>query len=195
MPLFIKLVHAVANAQGAEATHRAFMHRHMLPTAVLQRSLRGEDGWQHSKGQRTALGARIRHAHTGNEWNALCCKALRAYHARSEWNEQHRHGTGYGSSAARRSRRAKAFCADPRYGKAMRSLHNAPLADVNDSHTIRALRELHPLPPRPISPIPEDCLPPPATVMADAVEGAARGTSRDTTAGPHRSYTGASTSL
>eukprot|EP00177_Eucheuma_denticulatum_P006556 GFKZ01011936.1.p1 GENE.GFKZ01011936.1~~GFKZ01011936.1.p1 ORF type:complete len:119 (-),score=1.87 GFKZ01011936.1:67-423(-) len=57
-----------------------YIHPHMLPTAVMRSSLRGEQGWGSVQGKRAALRERLRRAHVGTQWGTLWTDVPNAHH-------------------------------------------------------------------------------------------------------------------
>lgn len=184
--LLIKLVRAAAATTDPQETHRAFLRLHILPTAVLRRSFRGEQGWRTRKGQHLALRDRIRRATSGLYWPQLWHEALAARQAELDWDVRHSRQRQRSDPARRRISRAMGMAADAQYGRAMRALTDKPLPDLQEETTRTSLTALHPTPAVPTQALSRTDLPPTPDITEGQVLRAARSLNPTSAAGPDR---------
>ena len=184
--LLIKLVRAAAATTAPEDTHRAFLHLHLLPAAVLRRSFRGEPGWRSRAGQHHALRHRIRRASTARQWPALWHEAVAAHQAELDWHTRHTRRSQSSASSRRRVGRSMRLAADAQYSRAMSPLQAKPLADLRAPATRAALTALHPNPVSPVRQLLPTDLPPPPDMTEGQVLRAARALNPTSAAGPDR---------
>ena len=144
--LLIRLIRKAAARLSPVQMHDAFLRLHILPTAVLRRSFRGEPGWRTQSGQRQALSQRLRRAGSEPECPSSWNEAVDAHKARHLWHVRHSRTRQTKTQPAHRFGRAMRLAAEAQYGRAMKTLSNAPLANLNDPCTHATLSALHPGP-------------------------------------------------
>eukprot|EP00177_Eucheuma_denticulatum_P002066 GFKZ01003695.1.p1 GENE.GFKZ01003695.1~~GFKZ01003695.1.p1 ORF type:complete len:345 (+),score=3.40 GFKZ01003695.1:241-1275(+) len=184
--LLIRLFQAASNAHNPDAVHIAFLRIHFLPTAILRRLLRGEPGWRSPERQLQAVQSRIRRANNG-EWGELWTEGIQGHHKCHE-RIAHRCLLPHERQHDPRFRRAQRLAADAQYGRAMRTLRQSRIADLRDPTVVDRLRDLHPAPPSPVTPLPTSDLPMPMHITDDAVLQAVRHLNPNSAPGPDRMH-------
>ena len=184
--LFMNLVHRAAHCTDPVDTHNAFLRLQMFPTAVLRRSFRGEPGWRTKSGQLKALSFRIRRAGSVSQWPVLWHEAVSAHQARQQWHERTQRRADPPTTHNRRAARAMRLASQAQYARAIRTLTNAPLADLNDPDTLASLKDLHLPAPHPVTAVTQSDLPPAPTIEENSVLRAVKSLNPHAAAGPDR---------
>ena len=97
-----------------------------------------------------------------------------AYQARLEWTQTHAHSRTSTDSPSARAARAMRLASQAQYGRAMRTIINPPIADLNDPTAIQKIQALHLSRRVPVLPLPPSAHPRPPEITEQQVLQAVR---------------------